>query len=167
MTNLQLSGSIPPHGKATIEVQITPTRAGTKRLLVDIDAACRRTSRAKKKFTFRFWHKLKIDNKLGIYITNMLPGQDAAKYTVLTTPNNSRSSNLTFFECFLSLWETKMFILRLSSRCGAKTTKQVHFQFNKHWVASVLKATATDNRRTNKMFSVIKVTKQPVTATEV
>merc|ERR1711892_67635 len=37
-TTQNLNGSIPPHGKATIDVQITPTRAGTKRLLVDIDA---------------------------------------------------------------------------------------------------------------------------------
>ena len=33
------SGEIPPHGKASITAEITPTRSGTKTLIVDIDTA--------------------------------------------------------------------------------------------------------------------------------
>ena len=39
MTDLYFSGEIPPHGKASITAEITPTRSGTKTLIVDIDTA--------------------------------------------------------------------------------------------------------------------------------
>lgn len=35
----KLNGEIPPHGKASITAEITPTRSGTKTLIVDIDTA--------------------------------------------------------------------------------------------------------------------------------
>ena len=50
-----LSGSIPPHGKASIEAQITPTRAGTKRLLVDIDAAEQKDFKGEKEIYISYF----------------------------------------------------------------------------------------------------------------
>ena len=49
------SGSVPAHRTATINAQITPTRAGTKTLLVDVDAAEQKDLKGEKEIYISYF----------------------------------------------------------------------------------------------------------------